>query len=537
MKALDRFEVWLVTGSQHLYGEEVLRQVAEQSRQVAAGLAAAAAIPVSVVHTPPVTSAESIRALLLEANAAEQCVGLIAWMHTFSPAKMWIAGLRALQKPLLHLHTQFNRELPWAEIDMDFMNLNQSAHGDREFGYLATRMRIRRKTVAGHWTGPERPRADRHLVEGGLRLARGAVAARRPLRRQHAPGRGHGRRQGRGADSPRRLRQRVRRRRARVGGRRRRRRERRPARLEYEDGVRARSRAGAGGEQRESLRDAARIEAGLRAFLEAGGFSAFTTTFEDLGGLRQLPGIAVQRLMADGYGFGAEGDWKTAALVRLTKVMSAGLDGRHLVHGGLHLPPRAGRSAGARRAHARGVPDDQRPASRAARSTRSRSGPRSDPVRLVFTAAPGPAVVVALLDLGNRFRLVANDVEVVEPDGGAAAAAGRASDLATHAELRNCGRGVARGRRPSPHELHAGARRWRRFSDFAEIAGIEIVVIDESTTVAALEAGAPLEPRLLPPGRGACSERWPTTPNCGSRCSRGTSSSSARGSSFSRSAT
>ena len=361
MNALDRFEVWLITGSQHLYGDAVLGQVAEQSRQVAAGLAAAAAIPVSVVHKPPVTSPESIRALLLEANASERCVGLIVWMHTFSPAKMWIAGLRALQKPLLHLHTQFNRELPWAEIDMDFMNLNQSAHGDREFGYLATRMRLRRKTVAGHWTEPSvlerigtwsRAACGWHEAQS-LRVARFgdnmrqvAVTEGDKVEAQIRLGvsvNGYG-----------------------VG-------ELASAvddvddasvdRLvaEYEDALRARSRAdgrAASSGSRCAMRRGSKPA--CAAFLDAGGFKAFTTTFEDLGGLRQLPGIAVQRLMADGYGFGAEGDWKTAALVRVTKVMSAGPRGRHLVHGGLHLPPRAGRSEGARRPHARGVPVDQR---------------------------------------------------------------------------------------------------------------------------------------------------------------------------------
>ena len=307
MKALDKFEVWLITGSQHLYGETALQQVAEQSRQVAAGLDGAAAIPVSVVHKQPVTSPESIRGLLLEANASDQCVGLIVWMHTFSPAKMWIAGLRALQKPLLHLHTQFNRELPWAEIDMDFMNLNQSAHGDREFGYLATRMRIRRKTVAGHWTEPSvlerigtwsRAACGWHEAQS-LRVARFGDNMREvagtdgdKVEAQIRLGvsvNGYG-----------------------VG-------ELASAVddvddasadhliAEYEDAYELAPALRAGGEQRESLRDAARIEAGLRGLLDAGGFKAFTTTFEDLGGLRQLPGLAVQRLMADGYGFGGGG--------------------------------------------------------------------------------------------------------------------------------------------------------------------------------------------------------------------------------------
>ena len=456
MNALDRFEVWLITGSQHLYGEAVLEQVAEQSRQVAAGLDAAAAIPVSVVHKPPVTSPESIRGLILEANASERCVGLIVWMHTFSPAKMWIAGLRALQKPLLHLHTQFNRELPWAEIDMDFMNLNQSAHGDREFGYLATRMRLRRKTVAGHWTEPSvlerigtwsRAACGWHEAQS-LRVARFgdnmrqvAVTEGDKVEAQIRLGvsvNGYG-----------------------VG-------ELASAvddvddasvdRLisEYEDAYELAPALRTGGEQRESLRDAARIEAGLRGFLDAGGFKAFTTTFEDLGGLRQLPGIAVQRLMADGYGFGAEGDWKTAALVRDHEGDERGPRGRHLVHGGLHLPPRAGRSEGARRAHARGVPVDQRRQAelrdpptldrrpRGSRATRLHGGARTGS-RRGSAGSRQPLPARRERGRGRRAR------------GGATAPAGRAGDLAAEAELRNCGRRVARGRRPSPHELHAGA--------------------------------------------------------------------------------
>ena len=238
MKALEGFEVWLVTGSQHLYGEDVLRQVAEQSRQVAAGLDAAAVVPVNVVHKPPVTTAESIRDLLLEANASERCVGLIAWMHTFSPAKMWIAGLRALQKPLLHLHTQFNRELPWAEIDMDFMNLNQSAHGDREFGFLVTRMRLRRKIVVGHWQEPsvlERIGTWSRAACGWHDAQTLRVARFGDNMRQVASHRG---RQGRSADSPGVLGERLRRRRSCVGGRRRGRGNCRPA----DHGVRGRLR-------------------------------------------------------------------------------------------------------------------------------------------------------------------------------------------------------------------------------------------------------------------------------------------------------
>ncbi|HUH21946.1 MAG TPA: L-arabinose isomerase, partial [Gaiellaceae bacterium] len=326
-KALGAHEVWFLTGSQDLYGDEALRQVDDHAREVAGSLDADAGIPVRVVHKPVVKSPESIRQVCLEANAAGSCVGVVAWMHTFSPAKMWIGGLSSLQKPLLHLHTQFNRDLPWSEIDMDFMNLNQSAHGDREFGFMATRMGLRRKTVVGHWSDPavvERigtwtraacgwDEAQRlEVARFGDNMRRVAVTEGDKVEAQLRLGvsvNGYG-----------------------VG--------------ELVDAVQAAPNAAvqelvdayaeeydlvpelrADGERHESLRDAARIEAGLRSFLEAGGFMAFTDTFEDLGELHQLPGIAVQRLLADGYGFGAEGDWKTAALVRVAKVMSTGLEG------------------------------------------------------------------------------------------------------------------------------------------------------------------------------------------------------------------
>ncbi len=481
MNALDRFEVWLITGSQHLYGDAVLRQVAEQSRQVAAGLDAASAIPLSVVHKAPVTSPESIHALLLEANASERCVGLIVWMHTFSPAKMWIVGLRALQKPLLHLHTQFNRELPWADVDMDFMNLNQSAHGDREFGYLATRMRLRRKTVAGHWTDPSvlerigtwsRAACGWHEAQS-LRVARF----------------GDNMRQVAGTDGDK------------VDAQ---------IRLgisvngygvgelvsavdevddasvdrlvsEYEDAYELAPALEAGGGQRESLRDAARIEAGLRAFLDAGGFKAFTTTFEDLGGLRQLPGIAVQRLMADGYGFAAEGDWKTAALVRITKVMSAGLEGgtSFMEDYTYDLAPDDPKVLGAHMLEVCPSISVRRPSCEIHPLS---IGAREDPVRLVFTAAPGPAVVVALLDLGNRFRLVANEVDVVAPE----------EELPRLPVARAIWRPRPSFATAAEGWLEAGGLHHTSFtqalsleaiSDLAEIAGVELVVIDERTTV------------------------------------------------------
>jgi L-arabinose isomerase len=485
MKALDRFEVWLVTGSQDLYGDEILREVAEQSRQVAAGLDDAVAIPVTVVHKPPVTSAESIRDLFLEANASERCVGLIAWMHTFSPARMWIAGLRALQKPLLHLHTQFNSELPWAEIDMDFMNLNQSAHGDREFAYLATRMRFERKTVAGHWTDLgvlerigtwSRAACGWHEAQS-LRVARFGDNMRDVASTEgdkveaqirlgvSVNGYGVGELASAVGDVD----------------------EAAVDRLisEYEDAYELVPQLRAGGEQRESLREAARIEAGLRGFLDAGGFKAFTTTFEDLGELRQLPGLAVQRVMADGYGFGSEGDWKTAALVRVAKVMSAGLEGgtSFMEDYTYHFAPGGSKVLGAHMLEVCPSISGHKPSCEIHPLS---IGARQDPVRLVFTAAPGPAVVVALLDLGNRFRLVANEVEVVPPDEElprlpvARAIWEPKPDFATAAE------GWLEAGGPH-HTSFTQALTMEAISDLADIAGIEIVVIDERTTVSDLK--------------------------------------------------
>jgi L-arabinose isomerase len=398
---------------------------------------------------------------------------------------MWIAGLSALQKPLLHLHTQFNRELPWAEIDMDFMNLNQSAHGDREFGFLETRMRRARKTVVGHWSeqrvleriGTWSRAACGWREAQSLRVARfgdnmrqvavtegdkveaqirfgvsvdgyglaGLVAATRDVDEATVDGLVE----------------------------------------EYESRYRLAPELANGGAQRDSLRDAARIEAGLRAFLEDGSFGAFTDTFEDLDGLPQLPGLAVQRLMAEGYGFAAEGDWKTAALVRISKVMSAGLSGgtSFMEDYTYHLAPGGARVLGAHMLEVCPSISADRPACEIHPLS---IGGRNDPVRLVFTAAPGPAVVVGLLDLGNRFRFVANEVEVVVPEEElprlpVARAVWRPKpDLATAAEA-----WLEAG---GPHHTSfSQALTVETVADFAEIADVELVVIDERTTVAELE--------------------------------------------------
>ena len=481
MLDLSASEVWFVTGSQHLYGPDTLSTVARNSTEIAAALDAASTIPVRIVVKPVLTGSDEVRALVMEANASPACVGLITWMHTFSPAKMWIAGLRALQRPLLHLHTQYNREIPWDGIDMDYMNLHQAAHGDREFGFIAARMRLERKVVVGHWSDAQvkerigawtRAACARHDWER-LRIARFgenmrevAVTDGDKVEAQRRLGfsiNGYG-----------------------VGDL--------VAVVEdasdaevdqlvatYVDEYEVAAPLCPGGERASELRDGARIELGLRRFLGDGGFGAFTTTFEDLHGLTQLPGLAVQRLMRDGYGFGAEGDWKTAAMVRAMKVMSAGLPGgvSFMEDYTYHLAPDGDLALGAHMLEvcesiAAGRPKlEIHPLS---------IGGKADPVRLVFDAHPGTAVAASLTDMGQRFRLLASVVDVVAP-------------------LRPLPRlPVARAMwRPRP-DLATAATAWihaggshhtalgfavtpEQLADFAAMSGVEFLVIDETTTV------------------------------------------------------
>lgn len=474
---LEGYEVWFVTGSQNLYGEETLRQVAEQSRLVVEGLAG---LPVRVAWKPVLKETDSIRRLALEANGDDNVIGLIAWMHTFSPAKMWIAGLDTLRKPLLHLHTQANRELPWSQIDFDFMNLNQAAHGDREFGYIQTRLGIPRKTVVGHVSNP----AVLRQVEDWQRAAAG-WAASRSLKLA------------RFGDNMRHV--------AVTEG------DKTEAELRFgvqvntwgvsdlADAVAAASEADVdllvseyvesyevaaellpGADRHRSLRDAAAIEVGLRSFLEDGGFGAFTTSFEDLGALTQLPGLAVQRLMAEGYGFGAEGDWKTAMLVRIASVMGAGLPGgASLMEDYTYdLVPGDERILGAHMLEVSPILTTAKPR---LEIHPLGIGGKDDPARLVFTADPGPALVVAMTDMGERFRLIANVVENVDAPDLPKLPVGRAvwkpqPDFATSAACWLTAGGAH-------HTVMTTAVGLDAFRDFAQIAQIELVVIDEQTSV------------------------------------------------------
>lgn len=414
MLNLKKLDVWFVTGSQHLYGEETLRQVAEHAQTIARALDATEKIPVQVVFKPVVKTPDEIYQLCQTANTDENCIGIVAWMHTFSPAKMWIRGLQCLQKPLCHLHTQFNRDIPWDSIDMNFMNLNQSAHGDREFGFIMSRMRLRRKVVVGHWQDPAvheslnvwmRAAAARHDWQGarfarfGDNMRQVAVTEGDKVEAEMRLGYSVN---GYGVGDLVKMVQEVS--------------DTEIDRLveTYDNTYHLSSALLKNGDARNSLREAARIELGLRQFLESGNFKGFTDTFEDLHGLVQLPGIAVQRLMADGYGFGAEGDWKTAALIRAAKVMAAGLSGgnsfmedytyhfdpeNRLVLGAhmLEICPSIAVGTPSCEIHPLGI------------------GGKADPVRLVFDVAAGPALNASLIDMGNRFRLLINEVEAVAP--------------------------------------------------------------------------------------------------------------------------
>ncbi|MFF3857017.1 L-arabinose isomerase [Micromonospora sp. NPDC002575] len=472
-------EVWFLTGSQGLYGPETLRQVADQSRQIAAQLDADPAIPARVVWKPVLTSSADILAVCRDA-AVQGAVGVIAWMHTFSPAKMWISGLDALRTPLLHLHTQANVALPWSEIDMDFMNLNQAAHGDREFGFVQTRLGVARKTVAGHVSNPSvtariaawTRAAIGHAELRSLRLARFgdnmrnvAVTEGDKVEAELRFGvsvNTYGVNDlvaAVDAVADTRIDELVK---------------------EYDDSYRLVAELRAGGDRHDSLRYAARIEAGLRDFLDAGGFRAFTTNFEDLGGLRQLPGIAVQRLMADGYGFGGEGDWKTSVLVRTLKAMSVGTTGgtsfmedytydltpgQEVILGAhmLEVCPSIAADTPAVEIHPLGI------------------GGREDPVRLVFDAQAGPAVVLGLADMGERFRLVANEIDVIVPPQPlpklpvARAVWRPRPDLAGSAEA-----WLTAG---APHHtVLSQAVGVEELHDLAEMVATELVVIDAETT-------------------------------------------------------
>ncbi len=482
---LKKFEVWFVTGSQHLYGDETLKQVAAHSQKIVDSFARSKKIPVQVKFKPVVKSAEEIYNTCTQANTAKNCIGIIAWMHTFSPAKMWIGGLKILQKPLLHLHTQFNRDIPWSEIDMDFMNLNQSAHGDREFGFIMSRMKLNRKVVAGHWQDEKvlskidtwcRAAAgwndwqQAKFVRFGDNMRQVAVTDGDKIEAEIIFGYSvntHG-----------------------VGDlvaviSKVKEKEIDTLVETYNQEYKLAAPLKKNGKQYQSLRDAAKIEIGLRKFLVSGNYKGFTDTFEDLHGLIQLPGIASQRLMAEGFGFGAEGDWKTAALIRVMKVMASGLPGgnsfmedytyhfepgNEMVLGAhmLEICPSIANAKPSCEIHPLGI------------------GGKADPVRLVFNVNGGSALNASVIDMGNRFRLLVNEVEAIKPE----------YDLPKLPVARvlwkplpdmqtGCTAWILAG--GAHHTCYSQNLTSEHLEDFAGMAGIEFVKIDGNSTISSLK--------------------------------------------------
>src|SRR5688572_16980615 len=476
---LKTLEVWFVTGSQNLYGEETLNQVAAHSEQIVKELDASPLIPLQVIFKPVLKTPEEIFALCQEANTSKNCIGIVAWMHTFSPAKMWIDGLKILNKPMLHLHTQFNRDIPWSTIDMDFMNLNQSAHGDREFGFIMSRMRLNRKVVVGHWQDKNvqqkmqvwmRAASGWHdwqnarFCRFGDNMRQVAVTEGDKVEAEIKFGysvNGYGIgdlakviNEVSDADVTKLV-------------------------ASYEEQYTVVAPLRKGGERHQALRDAAKIEAGLRNFLVSGNFKGFTDTFEDLHGLVQLPGIAAQRLMADSYGFGGEGDWKTAALVRAMKVMGSGLKGGNsfMEDYTYHFDPSNPMVLGAHMLEICESIADGKPS---CEIHPLGIGGKADPVRLVFNSAAGPALNASIVDMGNRFRLLVNEVDAVKPD----------QDLPKLPVARVLWK-------PYP-DMHTGCAAWiyaggahhtcysqnlssEHLEDFAEMVGIEYVRISKGT--------------------------------------------------------
>jgi L-arabinose isomerase len=478
---LKKLEVWFITGSQHLYGEETLKKVADDSQVIVKALDKANKIPVRIIFKPVVKTPEEIFTTMQQANAAKVCIGVITWCHTFSPSKMWINGLKILQKPVLHLHTQFNRDLPWSSIDMDFMNLNQAAHGDREHGFIMARMNIRRKVVVGHWSEDDvqeqigiwsRAAAAwydfQHLkvARFGDNMREVAVTEGDKVEAQIRFGisvNGYG-----------------------VGD---------LVKMvydvsdkdidrlvkEYADLFQVADAGKKGGKLHKNVRYQARLEIAIRHFLQSGGFGAFTTTFEDLHGLEQLPGLASQRLMADGYGFGAEGDWKHSALVRAVKVMGIGLKGgcTFMEDYTYHLNPKGMKVLGA---HMLEICPSIAKGKAKLEVHPLGIGGKDDPARLVFNVPEGPAINASLIDLGHRFRLIVNSVDCVKPDADmpklpvARALWVPQPDLKTGA-----GAWILAG--GAHHTAFSQAVDASYIEDFSEMAGIEFIHIGRNTTM------------------------------------------------------
>ncbi|WP_414829346.1 L-arabinose isomerase [Alteromonas sp. H39] len=479
-------EVWFVTGSQHLYGPKVLEEVAGNSQALAAGLNESQKLPVKVVYKDTVKSSAEIHQVCQQANSDKNCIGLILWMHTFSPAKMWIAGLNELRKPWLHLHTQFNAGLPWGDINMNYMNTHQAAHGDREFGFIGTRMRKERKVVVGHWQRPEvleqlngwcraamgwAESQSLKVVRFGDNMRNVAVTEGDKVAAQIAFG--------------------------------------------YEvhayglndlaDSVNDISDADANAQldtyfqeyeisedtlkddyARERLLKEAKLELGMQKFMDDGGFSAFTNCFENLAGLSGLPGLATQRLMAKGYGYGAEGDWKTAAMVRIMKVMGQGREGgcSFMEDYTYNMTDTVDQVLGAHMLEVCPSIAAKKPRLEVHHHT---IGVKCDVPRLLFSAKPGPAINVSPIDMGNRFRILVNEVDAVNPPDNtpnlpvASALWEPKPNLKTAAAAWIHAGGAH-------HTVYSQAVTTEMVEDFADMAGVETVVIDDDTNIRSLKS-------------------------------------------------
>lgn len=479
MSTLKRYEFWFITGSQHLYGPETLKQVAEHSKIIAAYMNDSQQIPCSVIYKSVVTTPDEITSLIRAANNDDNCAGIITWMHTFSPSKMWIGGLSLLNKPYCHFHTQYNRCIPNEGIDMDFMNLNQSAHGDREHGYIGTRMSIARKVIAGYWED-----ADVLLRIGSWMRSAIGVAASKSLKVM------------RFGDNMRQV--------AVTEG------DKVDAQIKFGWQVNTTAVGDLVEEINkvtdaeidelvaeynakyqnctdniEAIRYQAREEIAIKRMLDRENCKAFTNTFEDLHGMEQLPGLASQRLMEAGYGYGGEGDWKVSALTHIVKQMSEGLEGGtsfmedytyDLTKGnelslGAHMLEVCPTLAAAKpriEVHPLGI------------------GGKAAPARLVFEGHPGDAIAISLIDLGGRFRLIIQDVEAVKPvyempNLPVARVMWKAMpDLLTGAECWILSGGAH-------HTVFTYAITAQQMIDWAEMMGIEVIHITKDTTVEGLK--------------------------------------------------
>lgn len=487
MRLQRDYKFWFCTGSQDLYGEECLANVAEHSKIIVAELNKSGVLPFEVVWKPTLITNELIRKTFNEANNDTECAGVITWMHTFSPAKSWILGLQEYRKPLLHLHTQFNMEIPYDTIDMDFMNENQSAHGDREYGHMVTRMGIERKVVVGHWS-------DKVVVERIASWMRTAVGI---VESSHV-------RVMRVADNMRNV--------AVTEG------DKVEAQLkfgwevdaypvndiakvvedvsksdtnalvdEYYDKYNILLEGRNADEFKKHVEVQAQIELGFERFLEEKNYQAIVTHFGDLGSLRQLPGLAIQRLMEKGYGFGAEGDWKVAAMVRIMKLMSAGIEnpkGTSMMEDYTYnlVPGREGILA----AHMLEVCPSIADGPVSIKCQPLSMGDREDPARLVFTSKEGAAIAVSLIDLGGRFRLIINNVDCKKTEKPmpklpvATAYWTPQPSFAVGAEAWI----LAGGAHHTAFSYDVSAE---QMADWAAAMGIEAVCIDNSTTIKGLK--------------------------------------------------